>query len=200
MFKQNLVNWLYVEFLKCSVILCSICSWWIDFLVKSHCSKVGVQIVIVEVSWKAEDARRNAKSKTNISTICSVGKFLAVRLSFFLWHPVALRVGASLLAHFDDVRVSVVLWLTNSIDSEYGWMPLVNKAAALTLYMVQSLTAGLGPRLRGLHLVAGDNWSNSSMQRYLGHSTTLAAHFWRSLCTGRGREDGSLLRNHWSCG
>ena len=56
-----------------------------------------------------EDARRNAKSKTNISTICFVGKFLAVRLSFFLWHPVALRVGASLLAHFDDVRVSVVL-------------------------------------------------------------------------------------------
>ena len=53
MFKQHLVNWLYVEFLNCSVILCSICSWWIDFLVKSHCSKVGVQIVIVEVSWKA---------------------------------------------------------------------------------------------------------------------------------------------------
>ena len=61
------------------------------------------------VSAATEDARRNAKSKTNISTICFVGKFLAVRLSFFLWHPVALRVGASLLAHFDDVRVSVVL-------------------------------------------------------------------------------------------
>ena len=53
MFKQHLANRLYVEFVKCSVILCSICSWRIDFLVKSHCSKVGVQIVIVEVSWKA---------------------------------------------------------------------------------------------------------------------------------------------------
>ena len=57
LFKWQLVNWLYVQLAYCAEVWCSICSWGNRFLCNRHCSKCGVQIALVQLTWKAERER-----------------------------------------------------------------------------------------------------------------------------------------------
>ena len=53
MFRYHLVNWLCVQFVYCSKVWCSISIWANGFLFNSYCSKHGVQITVVQLTWKA---------------------------------------------------------------------------------------------------------------------------------------------------